>query len=104
MRHKPSYRETFRSATQAEGKSARQSGGSQYGHVWIEFTPNEEGGWFLHPENATFGGVVPREYIPAVEAGLKDAMENGVLALMVSKLSFTMVLTTMSTLLKLPLR
>ena len=75
-----SYRETFRSATQAEGKFVRQSGGKgQYGHVWIEFTPNEEGAGFEF-ENAIVGGVVPREYIPAVEAGLKDAMENGVLA------------------------
>ena len=75
-----SYRETFRSATQAEGKFVRQSGGKgQYGHVWIEFTPNEEGAGF-ELENAIVGGVVPREYIPAVEAGLKDAMENGVLA------------------------
>ena len=75
-----SYRETFRSATQAEGKFVSQSGGKgQYGHVWIEFTPNEEGAGFEF-ENAIVGGVVPREYIPAVEAGLKDAMENGVLA------------------------
>ena len=75
-----SYRETFRSATQAEGKFVRQSGGKgQYGHVWIEFTPNEEGAGFEF-ENAIVGGVVPREYIPAVETGLKDAMENGVLA------------------------
>ena len=75
-----SYRETFRAATQAEGKFVRQSGGKgQYGHVWIEFTPNEEGAGFEF-ENAIVGGVVPREYIPAVETGLKDAMENGVLA------------------------
>ena len=75
-----SYRETFRAATQAEGKFVRQSGGKgQYGHVWIEFTPNEEGAGFEF-ETAIVGGVVPREYIPAVEAGLKDAMENGVLA------------------------
>lgn len=75
-----SYRETFRASTQAEGKFVRQSGGKgQYGHVWIEFTPNEEGKGFEF-ENAIVGGVVPREYIPAVEAGLKDAMQNGVLA------------------------
>ena len=75
-----SYRETFRASTQAEGKFVRQSGGKgQYGHVWIEFIPNEEGAGFEF-ENAIVGGVVPREYIPAVEAGLKDAMENGVLA------------------------
>ena len=75
-----SYRETFRAATDAEGKFVRQSGGKgQYGHVWIEFTPNEEGAGFEF-ENAIVGGVVPREYIPAVEKGLVDAMENGVLA------------------------
>ena len=75
-----SYRETFRAGTQAEGKFVRQSGGKgQYGRVWIEFTPNEEGAGFEF-ENAIVGGVVPREYIPAVETGLKDAMENGVLA------------------------
>ena len=75
-----SYRETFRAGTQAEGKFVRQSGGKgQYGHVWIEFTPNEEGGGFEF-ENAIVGGVVPREYIPAVEKGLEDAMANGVLA------------------------
>ena len=75
-----SYRETFRAATNAEGKFVRQSGGKgQYGHVWIEFTPNEEGAGFEF-ENAIVGGVVPREYIPAVEKGLEDAMANGVLA------------------------
>ena len=75
-----SYRETFRSATQAEGKFVRQSGGKgQYGHVWIEFTPNEEGAGFEF-ENAIVGGVVPREFIPAVEKGLVESMANGVLA------------------------
>jgi elongation factor G len=75
-----SYRETFRAGTQAEGKFVRQSGGKgQYGHVWIEFTPNEEGAGFEF-ENAIVGGVVPREYIPAVEKGLEESMENGVLA------------------------
>ena len=75
-----SYRETFRKSVEAEGKFVRQSGGKgQYGHVWIEFTPNEEGAGFEF-ENAIVGGVVPREYVPAVEAGLKDSMENGVLA------------------------
>lgn len=75
-----SYRETFRAATNAEGKFVRQSGGKgQYGHVWIEFTPNEEGAGFEF-ENAIVGGVVPREYIPAVEKGLEDSMANGVLA------------------------
>ncbi|MBP1041295.1 elongation factor G [Vagococcus sp. BWB3-3] len=76
-----SYRETFRApVTVAEGKFVRQSGGKgQFGHVWIEFTPNEEGGGFAF-ENAIVGGVVPREYIPAVEAGLRASMDNGVLA------------------------
>ncbi|WP_042453948.1 elongation factor G [Neobacillus dielmonensis] len=74
------YRETFRASAQVEGKFARQSGGrGQYGHVWIEFSPNEEGKGFEF-ENGIVGGVVPREYIPAVEAGLKDALERGVLA------------------------
>ncbi|KIL72090.1 Translation elongation factor G [Bacillus badius] len=74
------YRETFRSSAQVEGKFARQSGGrGQYGHVWIEFTPNEEGAGFEF-ENGIVGGVVPREYIPAVQAGLEDALQNGVLA------------------------
>ncbi|MGY3778334.1 elongation factor G [Isobaculum melis] len=75
-----SYRETFRGSTQAEGKFVRQSGGKgQYGHVWVEFEPNEEGKGFEF-ENAIVGGVVPREYIPAVKAGLEAAMANGVLA------------------------
>lgn len=76
-----SYRETFRApVTQAEGKFVRQSGGKgQYGHVWVEFTPNEEGKGFEF-QNAIVGGVVPREYIPAVEKGLEEAMNNGVLA------------------------
>ncbi|MFX3624274.1 MAG: elongation factor G [Ectobacillus sp.] len=74
------YRETFRAAAKVEGKFARQSGGrGQYGHVWIEFEPNEEGKGFEF-ENKIVGGVVPREYIPAVQAGLEDAMQNGVLA------------------------
>ncbi|TWT22994.1 elongation factor G [Planomicrobium sp. CPCC 101110] len=75
-----SYRETFRSSAQVEGKFVRQSGGrGQFGHVWIEFSPNEEGAGFEF-ENAIVGGVVPREYIPAVEAGLRDSLDNGVLA------------------------
>ncbi|KAB7704605.1 elongation factor G [Bacillus aerolatus] len=74
------YRETFRGSAQVEGKFARQSGGrGQYGHVWIEFTPNEEGAGFEFV-NGIVGGVVPREYIPAVQAGLEDALQNGVLA------------------------
>ena len=75
-----SYRETFTAPAQVQGKFSRQSGGrGQYGDVHIEFTPNEQGGGFEF-ENAIVGGVVPREYIPSVEAGLVDSMENGVLA------------------------
>jgi len=74
------YRETFRSGAKVEGKFVRQSGGrGQFGHVWIEFEPNEEGAGFEF-ENAIVGGVVPREYIPAIQAGLEDSLENGVLA------------------------
>ena len=75
-----SYRETFTVPAKVQGKFARQSGGrGQFGDVHIEFTPNEQGAGFEF-ENAIVGGVVPREYIPSVEAGLKDSMENGVLA------------------------
>jgi elongation factor G len=75
-----SYRETFRQSAKVEGKFARQSGGrGQFGHVWIEFSPNEEGKGFEF-ENGIVGGVVPREYIPAVQAGLEDALQRGVLA------------------------
>ncbi|MCM3117898.1 elongation factor G [Neobacillus sp. MER 74] len=74
------YRETFRASAQVEGKFARQSGGrGQYGHVWIEFSPNEEGKGFEF-ENGIVGGVVPREYIAPVQAGLEDALQRGVLA------------------------
>ena len=73
------YRETFTVPTQAQGKFVRQSGGKgQYGDVWIEFTPNEGKGYEF--EDAIVGGVVPREYIPSVDAGLQEAMKNGVLA------------------------
>jgi elongation factor G len=74
------YRETFRGSAKVEGKFVRQSGGrGQFGHVWIEFGPNEEGKGFEF-ENAIVGGVVPREYIPAVKAGLEDSLDRGVLA------------------------
>ncbi|WP_379971385.1 elongation factor G [Ectobacillus sp. sgz5001026] len=74
------YRETFRSPARVEGKFARQSGGrGQFGHVWIEFEPNEEGKGFEFA-NKIVGGVVPREYIPAVQSGLEDALKNGVIA------------------------
>ncbi|TNJ62175.1 elongation factor G [Paenibacillus hemerocallicola] len=74
------YRETFRSPAKVEGKFVRQSGGrGQYGHVWIEFEPLEPGTGFVF-ENKIVGGVVPREYIPAVQAGIEESMKNGVLA------------------------
>ncbi|SDZ62507.1 elongation factor G [Evansella caseinilytica] len=75
-----SYRETIRESAKCEGKFVRQSGGrGQYGHVWVEFSPNEEGAGFEF-EDAIVGGVVPREYIPSVKAGLEGALDNGLLA------------------------
>ncbi|MHA5099645.1 elongation factor G [Oenococcus oeni] len=74
------YREAFTRTVQAQGKYIRQSGGKgQYGDVWIEFSPNDEGKGFEF-DNAIVGGAVPREYIPAVEQGLKEAMQSGPLA------------------------
>ncbi|MBR3320669.1 MAG: elongation factor G [Exiguobacterium sp.] len=74
------YRETIRSAAKIDSKFVRQSGGrGQYGHVVVEFEPNEEGAGFEF-ENKIVGGVVPREYIPAVQSGIEEALENGILA------------------------
>ena len=74
------YRETITKAVQAEGKFIRQSGGrGQYGHVVLEVEPNELGAGFEF-ENKIVGGVVPREYIGPVEAGIKEAMLTGVVA------------------------
>src|SRR5690554_88690 len=74
------YRETITKAVRAEGKFVRQSGGrGQYGHVVLEVEPNELGAGFVF-ENKIVGGVVPREYIGPVEAGIKEAMLNGVVA------------------------
>ena len=74
------YRETFKTPAKVEGKFVRQSGGrGQYGHVWIEFEPQEPGQGFVF-ENKIVGGVVPREYVPAVQAGIEESMKNGVLA------------------------
>jgi len=74
------YRETFRASGKAEGKFIRQSGGrGQYGHVWVEFEPNEVGEGFEFV-NKIVGGTVPREYVGSVEAGIEESMENGVLA------------------------
>jgi elongation factor G len=74
------YRETIRKHAEAQGKFVRQTGGrGQYGDVYIEVEPNEAGGGFVF-ENKIVGGAVPREYVPAVEKGIKEAMETGVLA------------------------
>ena len=74
------YRETIRKTAKAEGKFIRQSGGhGQYGHCWIEISPNEVGKGFEF-ESKIVGGVIPKEYINPIEAGVKQAMENGVLA------------------------
>jgi elongation factor G len=74
------YRETITKTVQSEGKFVKQSGGrGKYGHVWLEISPNEAGKGFEF-ENAIVGGVVPKEYIPAVQKGVKEAMQNGVIA------------------------
>jgi elongation factor G len=74
------YRETIRKKGEAQGKFVRQTGGrGQYGDVYIEVEPNEPGGGFVF-ENKIIGGAVPKEYVPAVEKGIKEAMETGVLA------------------------
>jgi elongation factor G len=74
------YREAIRNKVEAEGKFVRQSGGrGQYGHVWLRIEPNEPGAGFVF-KNELVGGVVPREYVPAVEKGIKEQMENGVVA------------------------
>jgi elongation factor G len=74
------YRETVRSASKAEGRFVRQTGGrGQYGHVFIEIEPLEQGGGFEF-ESKIVGGVIPKEYIPAVEKGVREALETGVLA------------------------
>ena len=76
------YREAIRNTSEIEGKFVRQSGGrGQYGHVWVRFEPSEdanaEGLEFV---NEIVGGIVPREYIPAVQKGIEEKMKNGVLA------------------------
>lgn len=74
------YKETIRSTVKVEGKHKKQSGGrGQYGHVWLEMEPLT-GGEDYEFENKIFGGVVPRQYVPAVEKGVKEAMEEGILA------------------------
>jgi elongation factor G len=74
------YRETIKKTTEVEGKFVRQSGGrGQYGHVWLELSPQEPGKGYEF-ENAIVGGVIPREYINPVDQGIQEAMQNGVLA------------------------
>lgn len=74
------YRETITKKVKAEGKFIRQSGGKgQYGHVFLEIEPNEHGKGYLF-KNLINGGAIPKEYIPAIDKGIKEACENGVLA------------------------
>ena len=74
-----SYKETIRKAVKAEGKFVRQSGGrGQYGHCWLEIEPKEPGTGYEFV-NKIVGGAIPKEYIPAIDAGIQDAMNNGVL-------------------------
>ena len=74
------YRETIRSMVEQEGKFVRQSGGrGQYGHVYLRIEPNKPGSGYEF-DNGIVGGVVPKEYIPAVDKGIQEQMENGVIA------------------------
>lgn len=74
------YRETLRNAVEQEGKFIRQSGGrGQYGHVWLKIEPNETGKGYEFI-NAIVGGVIPKEYIPEVDKGIAEQMQNGVIA------------------------
>ena len=74
------YRETIRAKVDSEGKFVRQSGGrGQYGHVWLKIEPHEQGKGYEFV-NGIVGGTVPREYIPAVDKGIKEAVETGVIA------------------------
>ena len=73
------YRETIKQSVDQEGKYVRQSGGrGQYGHVWLKIEPSEKGGYEF--VNGIVGGVVPREYIPAVDKGIQEQLQNGILA------------------------
>ena len=74
------YRETLRKSVEVEGKFVRQSGGrGQFGHVWLRIEPQEEGKGYTFV-NEIVGGVVPKEFIPAVDKGIQEQMQNGVLA------------------------
>ncbi|MGB9716167.1 MAG: elongation factor G [Thermodesulfovibrionales bacterium] len=73
------YKETITKPVKVEGKFVRQSGGrGQYGHVWIEVMPTERGEGYTF-ENKIVGGVIPKEYIPSVDSGIQEAMQNGIL-------------------------
>ncbi|MDP4537502.1 elongation factor G [Alkalimonas collagenimarina] len=75
-----SYRETIRGKTEVEGKFVRQSGGrGQFGHCWLRIEPQEEGAGYTFV-NEVVGGVIPKEYIPAVDKGIQEQMKNGILA------------------------
>jgi len=79
-RPRVAYRETITRSVRAEGRFVRQTGGrGQYGHVWLELEPLPPGSGFVF-ENRIVGGVIPKEFIPAVEKGIQEAMESGVLA------------------------
>ncbi len=74
------YRETIRGVTEVEGKFVRQSGGrGQFGHCWLKLEPQEEGKGYEFV-NAVVGGVIPKEYIPAIDKGIQEQMKNGILA------------------------
>jgi len=74
------YRETIRKQVEVEGKFVRQSGGrGQFGHVWLRIEPNEEGAGYEFV-NEIVGGVIPKEFIPSVDKGIQEQMQNGVLA------------------------
>jgi elongation factor G len=74
------YRETIKDVVKQEGKFVRQSGGrGQYGHVWLQIEPNEQGAGYEFI-NKIVGGAVPKEYINPVNAGVKEALDNGVIA------------------------
>jgi len=74
------YRETVRGSTEVEGKFVRQSGGrGQFGHCWLRIEPQEEGAGYEFV-NAVVGGVIPKEYIPAIDKGIQEQMKNGILA------------------------